>query len=165
MLRLDGHYAVERFVSSHDERICSLHAGVDPHALGLQILSDRVDAVLAPEAGVLIAAEWGHVAYSSVAVDPDHASLDFFRYPDGSTDILGPYAGAQAKPHTVGDGNGFDFILEPDNRKHWAKYFFLCDSHAVFHVAEDRGLDEPAAAAFRCCTGLATEQQRCPVLL
>ena len=62
--------------SARSERVGNRSAGVDPDALDLKVLVDRVDAVLAADARILVASEWREEADLAVGVDPEAACLD-----------------------------------------------------------------------------------------
>ena len=56
-----------------------LHIQIHPHALHLRVMLERMGAHLAPEATLLIAAEWSRRIVNVVSVDPDGPRLKFAR--------------------------------------------------------------------------------------
>src|SRR6478672_6036207 len=60
----------------HDERILHLVAELAPHALRLQVLVNRFDAVLAADAARLVAAERRVEGQRAIGVDPDGPRLE-----------------------------------------------------------------------------------------
>ena len=64
--------------------------------LDLQVVVERVLALLAAKAGLLEAAEWSRYVKVVVAVDPDRAGSQTVRDVDGVVEVLGEYRGSQA---------------------------------------------------------------------
>jgi len=48
--------------STHDERIRSRSARIEPDAFGLKVLTNRIDAILAPQTRILVPSKGRHVA-------------------------------------------------------------------------------------------------------
>src|ERR1700741_144393 len=85
--------------SAHHERIGAARARVDPHALGLQVLVDRLGAVLAPQPRVFIATEWRHETDRAIGIDPDRAGLEPLRHAKRAADVRCPDSRAEPEGH------------------------------------------------------------------
>src|SRR5436189_4396796 len=89
--------------TSEAERVGRPRARVDDHALRLQVQLERVDTELAPESGLLVAAERNPREGRIGHVDPYGARLDLPRQPVAARGIAGPDRGHEPIGHVVGD--------------------------------------------------------------
>ncbi len=87
----------------HHEGVLNVVAQFAPDALGLQILVDRLDAVLPADAARLVAAERRIEGHRAVHVDPHRAGLELARDAVGAADVERPDAGGEAEGGAVGD--------------------------------------------------------------
>ncbi|GHE80239.1 hypothetical protein GCM10018771_72520 [Streptomyces cellulosae] len=71
---------------------------------------DRVDTVLAADAGVLNTTEGHRTADGAIGGDPDSAGADALRDAEGTADVGPPHSCAQALTAVVGDGAGFVLV-------------------------------------------------------
>src|SRR5919106_4908978 len=143
--------------SAQNERVRHVAACVDPHALLLQVLADRAEPALAPDARALVAAERRHVAHRPVGVDPHGAGLEALGHGERPFDALGPDAGREAVDGAVGDLESLLVVVERHDREDWAEHLLVGDPHLWRDLGEDRGLDEPPLAAFRAARRPAAE--------
>src|SRR6202044_3267847 len=141
---------------------CLLHCGAATSApadgLGLGVLLEALDAVLPPDAAVLVAAVGRVGAVPEAAVDPDGAGADLVR--DGHRAIArgGEHAPGQAVLAVVGDRDGVRVVVVADDRDHRAEDLLLRDRHRVVHVGEQRRLD--VVALLQVGRAAAAEGQR-----
>src|SRR5882724_9198046 len=122
---------------SHNKRIPGLDTGIDPDALHLQVFVDGALAVFPAHAAVLVAAERRHEADGAVGIDPYRAGLDALGHAYRTAYVAGPYSRAETETNVVGDAHGIFLVLERDDRKYRAEYFFLRDAHLVVHAGEN----------------------------
>ena len=100
--------------------------------------------VLAPDAGLLVAAERGVRRVLVVAVRPDPAGLDLATGPVGLRTVARPDAGAEPVEGVVGDLERVVLVVEAGHRDDRAEDLLLEDPHRVVAL-EDRRLDVVAA--------------------
>src|ERR1700727_1603874 len=131
-----------------NEGVRDLADRVDPDALFLQVFADRCETALAPNAGALIAAEGGKVAYRPIGVDPDRAGLEALGHGEGSPDALGPHARCKPVLRIVSDLDRLFLVVESDHREDRAEDFLLRDAHLGLDLGEDGRRDEPSFPAF-----------------
>src|SRR3989442_8332331 len=112
--------------------------------LGLQILLEPGDAVLAADAAVLVAAERHVGAEGHPAVDGDEAGP--YAAGDGERALDRSRRDHAGEPvlALVGDANGVVVVLERYDDEDRAEDLLLGDRHRVVDVDEHRGLDVPA---------------------
>src|SRR5262249_31447235 len=96
----------------HHEGVAAAGSIVDPHALRLQIPLDRLCAILAAEAGRLVAAEWHQEAHRPVSVHPYRAGLDTGGHHVRALQRLRPNAGAEPVCDVVGYLHRLFLVLE-----------------------------------------------------
>src|SRR5262249_16633117 len=119
------------------------------HALLLREVLDTLWAVLAADAGVLVAAEWAP-GVEGVPVDSVCAGADLLRDLDAARHIGGPYAAGQPIHRVVGDRDRIVLGVIRDDAQHRPEDLLLRDRHLVVDVSEHCGLYEEAAVqAFR----------------
>src|SRR5215475_5416108 len=93
----------ELICSAEGEGIAGSSGELDPHGLLLEVLVDRVHAVLAAEPGMLESAEWHRGRDDAVGVDPHIASPNAGGDPVGSVHVLRPHCGGQTVGGIVGE--------------------------------------------------------------
>src|SRR5215210_1488525 len=93
----------------------------DVDVLYLRIVVEGVRAELAPDAGLLEAAEGCANPYGSVGVYGDHTRLHAPRHAQGAGAVLGPDRTGEAVDGVVGLTNSVHFVLERDHRYHRAE--------------------------------------------
>src|SRR5207302_913125 len=109
--------------------------------LGLDVLLEPFDAVLAPYAARLVAAEGRLHAVPDATVDRHRPGPHLVG--EGQSPILG--AGEHATPEpvlaVVGDADGVGVVVEGDDDEHGAEDLLLGNGHRVVDPGENRGLD------------------------
>src|ERR1700722_4071480 len=130
-----------------NEGVRDLADRVDPDALFLQVFADRCETALAPNAGALIAAEGGKVAYRPIGVDPDRTGLEALSHGERGPDALGPDARCKPVLRIVSDLDRLFLVVESDHREDRAEDFLLRDAHLGLNLGEDGRLDEPSFSA------------------
>src|SRR6202041_2747154 len=133
---------------SHYERIWRVARDIDPHALGLQIISDGVDTALASDARALVAAKWRHVAPGAVGVHQHSSGYHPLRHHQRPPNALRPDAGGEPVYGVIGDANRFLFVVKRNYRKHGTEDLFIRNTHLRIHIGEDGRLHEPARSTF-----------------
>src|SRR5690606_5987278 len=98
-------------------------------ALGLEIPSDRLDATLPADTGVLPAAEGHHVADRAIGIDPDRAGLDRLGDAHRPADVLGPDPGREAVDGVVRNPYRLCLVFEPDDREDGTEDLLARDPH------------------------------------
>src|ERR1700727_3804382 len=128
--------------------------------LGLGVLLEPLDAVLPPDAAVLVAAVGRVRAVPQAAVDPDRAGADLVGDGHRAVGVRGEHATGQAVLAVVGFSDGVRVVVVADDRDHRAEDLFLRDRHRVVHVGEQRRLD--VEALLQVSGAAAAEGQRGP---
>src|SRR5438034_4703252 len=145
--RCQASWRLRQSCSAHHEWVGGGGSRVDPNALYLEIVADRIDAVLAAQAGILVAAERRQMADGTISVHPDRPSLYALGHANGTPDVAGPHARSQAEAHVVCDAHCVLLVLELDHGQHRPEHFLLRDPHLVPHAPHNRGLPDPPLAA------------------
>src|SRR4030095_9480982 len=83
-------FRIEKIVLPQPKRVGGLPLDIDPHALGLQVLAQRLGPTLTAEARTLVPAKRRHVAGHAVTVDPDRSGFELFRHCQRTTDAARP---------------------------------------------------------------------------
>src|SRR5262249_21353726 len=113
--------------------------------LDLQELFDPVLRAFTAQAGLLYAPEGGHFGGDQAGVDADNAGFESFGDPPDAGDVASVEVGGQAEFSVVGQGDGFRFALETEQRRHGPEGLFASEGHFRGDVGEDGGLIEAAA--------------------
>src|SRR5947208_947177 len=85
-----------------------------------------------------------HFRANGGRVHISYAGIDVAHGPKGAVHIARINGGREAVRDTVGNVNGFIEGVARDQTYHWAKDFFLGNTHFAVDIAEDRGLKEPS---------------------
>src|SRR5437773_2553370 len=123
-----------------------------------------VDAVLgafATEAGFLYAAEGGDFRGDKAAIDADDAVFEGFGDAPDAGDIAAVEIRCEAEFGVVGEGDGFGFGLEAEERGDGTKSFFTRNGHLRSHSGEHGGLKEAAAES----VAMAADEDFCSLRL
>src|ERR1019366_10552069 len=89
-----------------------LRAIAHQHVFGLLIMVEHHLVVLAPDAGLLIAAEGRVGGIGVIAIGPDAARLYRAAEAIAAVHVAAPHASAKAIERVVGDGEGVVVVLE-----------------------------------------------------
>src|SRR5271166_5401539 len=118
--RVSGSEEAERLRRVADEEVLGLLIVVKHHLVGL-----------APDAGLLVAAERRMGRVGVIAVGPDAPGLNRTTEAIGPIAVAGPDSGAEAIQGVVGDFQRFRVVLELRHRNDRAEDFFLEDAHLI----------------------------------
>src|SRR3954447_488271 len=121
-----------------------LRAVADQEVLGLLVVVEHHLVVLAPDAGLLVAAEGGVRRVEVVAVRPDPPGLDLAAEAVGAAAVAGPHARPQAVERVVGDRERLRLVLEGRDRQHGPEDLLLEHPHLV--VPREHGRLDVVAA-------------------
>src|SRR5436305_1994960 len=97
------------------------------NGLGLEVLLETVDAVLPPDAALLVAAERHVRAVGAAAVDVDRAGADPLGHGERAVERCGEDAAGQAVVAVVGDPDCVVVVLERDDDEDGAEDLLLRD--------------------------------------
>src|SRR6185437_3796798 len=103
------------------ERILHLVARLDPHALRLEVLLDRLHPVRAPEAARLVAAEGGIERECAIGVDPHGAGLEPLRERVRAADVARPESRGEPEARRVRHAHDLVVVAEPREAEHRAE--------------------------------------------
>src|SRR4029077_19543726 len=120
-------------------------AEIEPGRLELRVTVERVEALVAPEAGLLVATERHRDVGGVEGVDVDDAGTDPTRQAMGSIDVARPQPGGQAVRRVVGDGQALVLVVEVGHGQDRAEDLLACDAHGVGDAGEDGRRDVVAA--------------------
>src|SRR5262249_3107570 len=116
-------------------------AEVDPDRLGLGVVGHRLQALVAAEARLLVAAPGlGHVTLVE-AIDPDHARLAVAAGADRGMQVPRPDAGGEAVDRIVGDLDRLVDAAEGNDGADRPEDLLARDPHPVVDADEQRRLD------------------------
>src|SRR3954451_22409991 len=113
-------------------------------ALERQVWLEAVQAPLAAEAGLLVAAERARRVEAVERVRPDDSGAQTLRHPEDARALLGPHAGAKTVRRVVRLLDGLVGRAEREHAEDRAEDLLLRDAIALRDVREDRRC-EPVA--------------------
>src|SRR5262245_50545913 len=116
--------------------------------LDLRVFLEPPAPALAADAALLEAAERG-VDEVEAVVDPHRAGADAACERHGARRVTGVDRAAEAVGRVVGDAHRLVVVAEGDHGHHRPEDLLAGDADVVRDVAEDGGLDEPAAREAR----------------
>src|SRR6185437_14517024 len=134
---------------------CRSSALLDGHAhrLELGVHLDAGAALLAAEAGLLVAAE-GHAGIDhGMAIHPHRAGLDLRYQPLYRAQVVRPDAGGQAVGGVVGPGGDLIEVIEALGDDHGTEDLLANDLHVGLHVHDHCRLDVVAFVRRRIAAG------------
>src|SRR5699024_2336951 len=140
-------------------------AGFHVDAFQLGVVVDGDGAVLAADAGLLVAAHRHFHRAFVVGVDPADAGLQLRHHAMPAGQVTGEHTSGQAVGRVVGALDDFSLVVEVEHGHHRAENFFTHDGHVVAAVGEDGRLDEAAGIQAVAGDALAAVQQRGTVAL
>src|SRR5690606_16832339 len=119
-------------------------AQVHPDRLHLGVQLECVAAQLAPEAGLLVAAERRRSIERMIGVDPDRARLQGAREAVCTLHVRGPDTRGKPVHRAVRDRDRLVVVGEGDRGQHGSEDLLLRDRLLLRHTPEDRRLHPPA---------------------
>src|SRR5579862_9592206 len=142
--------AVQGRSSAQHERIGDWCTGrLNPNALCLSNLIERVGTVLPAVAAVATATERAAKGHGPVHVDPYRAGIERLGHPMCSAKIPRPHPGGKTVFAVVRNLDGFLFVAEADHGEDRPEKLVAGNVHVVGHVVQDRGFVKPTAASWR----------------
>src|SRR5262245_31771745 len=123
---------------SEPERVVWTRPGRDEDGLRLEVELERLDAELASETGLLVAAERDSGEGRVRHVHADGAGLDAGREPVAAGGIARPHGRVEAVLGVVREPDGVLLVLERNDRDDRAEDLLLRDRHPALDLGEHR---------------------------
>src|SRR5215210_1259965 len=125
-------------------RACTSSGPAAARSLELHVGLETVEAALAAEAGLLVAAERRGRVEAVVGIRPDDACAEALGHREDPRALLGPDTRRETVRRVVRLLDGLVRRAEGEDREHRPEDLLLSDPVALRHVREDRGREEPA---------------------
>src|SRR6266403_3868520 len=161
--------ALEFYSCGISEPIPSLRAAassqVDVDVLLAREAQQFLDALLTPDAGLLVAAERRAEEMLRHLVDPHETRLDRRRRAMRGGEIVGPDRAGEPILHLIHLCQRLLLVAPLENGEDWTEDLFLGDAHVHGHIGEHRWLDIEALGKMRIAWPFAAGEKPGAVLL
>src|ERR1019366_2267080 len=118
----------------------------DSDGLRFHVLVDALDAPLAADAAVLVAAEGQIAGDARTAVDADRAGAHAPRHLERPFRVAGNHIAEETIVAVVGNADRILIVFVCNDRQHRAEDLFARDLHVIGDIDEAGGFDEESAA-------------------